>query len=199
LIMSWILEITPTGMVVDRSVGDLDTVATDNPKCRPVDNAIDCALLAIAALIGLQLVVTHLIPSTSAAKPNLQVIAVEQFRAASSADAEAMSRGLVTEIQHQLMHRSGIKVVVADDPYLKEHCLRLRGSISVDDSHVRVTAMVIENDSGTVVWSEVFRQSRSDELTDQVELARAIVSAMPGDTQKRVGSLEEQAGDGDET
>ena len=60
--------------------------------------------------------------------------------------------------------------------------LRLTGAVVVRDGQVRVTAIMIDNRSGEVTWSELFELSYTDVGTIPSAIARTIVEAWSAPT-----------------
>lgn len=179
LILSWLIQITPQGFVIEGSADSSPNVATAAAFSRPVDRAIDCSLVIAALVIGTQLATGALSTATAAASASSQTMVVVPFRVASGNDAVTFSEGLVIELQHEIATQTDITVIAPRDPYDVEDSLRLTGAVSVGENRVRVTATLIDNDDGAVTWSQVFARPRSDSLTAPVEFAQAIVAALP--------------------
>lgn len=185
LILSWLLEITPNGVVIDDSVAPRPN-ATPRPSPprpsprRPIDQTLDCGLVLAALLIAGQLAIGVLTTDTAAAESYPQRIAVMPFRVASANDAGALSEGLVIALQHELASRTAMTVLAPRDPYSITDCLSLSGAVAVGQDLVRVTATLIDNKTQIVTWSQVFELPRSDTLRTSGELARDIVAALPG-------------------
>ena len=180
LILSWLFDITPNGLVVDVSDASQNVAMQQVKSMRPFDQAVDCGLLFAALVIGIQLAVGSLsAQAESPAQAHSQRIAVLPFRVASGNGAEPFSEGLVIELQHELAKGTGFTVIAPRDPYLAINCLSLTGAVAVSDEHVRITVMVIDNNSGEVAWSQVFQPARTDSLTGPAEIAKQIIAALP--------------------
>ena len=177
LVLSWLFDITPNGLVVDDGT---DRSATTNAKHRGrFDQVIDCSLVLVALAIGAQLGFVAVSTSSVAASAPLQKIAIEPFRAATGSAADALAQGLVTDLQHEIVSKTAMTVIVPRESRLAEDSVSLAGCISVDEDHVRVTATLIDNHSGEVTWSSVIQRPWSDSLTLSAEIARDIVSVLP--------------------
>lgn len=179
LVLSWLFEITPNGLVIESADGSNHAATSESEPRRPLDQIIDCSLVVAALIIGAQLALGVLSTETIAAQTVSQKIAVVPFRVASGNEAETLSQGLLIELQHELASQSHITVIAPRDPYLTTDCLSLTGAVAVGESHVRITATMIDNDSGVVTWSEVFNRPRTDSLMAPVEFAQEIVAALP--------------------
>ncbi len=187
LILSWLLEITPQGVVRDPRSGSTRGGVRPAEPVRPLDRIIDCGLLAIALVIGAQLAFAE-VPTaeTDSSDHRGRIVAVGPFKAASGDYANELSAGLHAELQHQLTTRGGLKVV-GHDTAKKADRLTLEGTVAMNDSNVRVTVIAVESDSGAVVWSKVVERPRTDALTEQVEVADAIASSVLQEWRDHVG------------
>jgi len=179
IVMSWLLEITPEGLVID---GPEETATEIPSRARPVrivDRIIDFSLILAALAIGIQLAISAIGTDSEAAEGHSQKIAVAQFRAAAGEEAVNLSEGLAIELQHELARQYGVTVIASSDPGHLKGSLRLTGAISADGSFVRVAVTMIDFDTGVVTWSDVFERPRAELLAMPAQLAREIVAAMP--------------------
>jgi TolB-like protein len=184
IVMSWLLEITPDGLVIE---GAADIAQGSRPYTGPrriVDRVIDCSLILAALAIGAQLLVGALGTETEAAEANVQKIAVAPFRAATGDESLNLSEGLAIELQHELTKRYDVTVISSSDPEQLEGSLRLTGAVSTGDAYIRVAVTLIDFDTGVVAWSHAFEQPRAASLAVPAKLAREIAAAIPlaGDT-----------------
>jgi len=183
LILSWLFEITPDGLSIESAESTNHSGARTAKARRPLDQIIDCSLVLAALIIGVQLAVGVLTTESVAAQSHQHKIAVVPFRVASGNDADRLSEGLVIELQHELASQTHITVIAGRDPYLTTGSLSLTGVVAVGENVVRITATMIDTDTGTVTWSKVFEQPRTDLLMAPVEFAKEIVAALPGQFQ----------------
>lgn len=183
LLFSWLFEITPNGLRIESAAASgCSGVRVAGPR-RPLDKFIDCSLLLAALVIGVQLA-TDVISTESYAAPSIQQkIAVVPFRVASGNDAVRLSEGLVIELQHALAGQTHLTVIAGRDPYLTAGSLSLTGAVAVGESVIRVTATMIDNDTGALTWSRVFERPRNDSQIVPAEFAKKIVAALPGEFQ----------------
>lgn len=179
IIMSWLLEITPEGLVIDGPEEPATDLPTGNRPVRIVDRIIDFSLILAALAIGIQLAISAIGTDSEAAEGYSQKIAVAQFRAAGGEEAVNLSEGLAIELQHELSQQYGITVIASSDPDQLKGSLRLTGAVSTGEAYVRVAVTMIDFDSGAVTWSDVFEQRRKPKLAAPAELAQEIVAAMP--------------------
>ena len=179
LILSWMIEITPNGLIVDGTDRSPRVAQHEDEPRRPLDLAIDCSLLFAALVIGGQMAVGFLSAETMAAQTVLQKIAVLPFHVASGRSAEPLSQGLVVELQRELVDQAHMTVIAPREKYVANNSVSLTGSVAVGDTQVRVTAIIINNHTGEVIWSQSFEQPRADTITAPVRLAQEIVGALP--------------------
>ncbi len=179
LILSWLIDITPNGLVIEGADRSNHSATVETEPRRPFDQIIDCSLVLAALIIGAHLAVGVLSTETIAAQTHSQKIAVMPFRVASGNEAETLSQGLFVELQHELARQTHITVIAPGDPYLTTGCPSLTGAVAVSENHVRITATMIDNDTGAVTWSQVFERARTDSLMAPVEFAQEIVAALP--------------------
>lgn len=179
LIISWLVDITADGVVVDH--GKESTISTHaNPRPQRLFNCIlDCTLLIAAFAIGVQLATGILTTDTNAAQPMFPKITVLPFRIASGNNADAFAEGLIAEIEYELASNSGATVIASTDPILTSDCLSLTGAVAIGDQEVRITASMIDNETGAITWSQSFTRPRNVSLSTPVNFAREIVAALP--------------------
>ena len=177
--MSWLLEITPNGLVIEGPAEGARGCASGPGPTRIVDRVIDCSLILAALTISTQLAIGAMGTESEAAEAYSQKIAVAQFRAAAGEEAVSLSEGLAIELQHELAQQYGITVIASSDPEQLKGSLRLTGSVSVNDTFVRVAVTMIDFDSGVVAWSDVIQQPLARAHASPSELAREIIAAMP--------------------
>ena len=179
LILSWLIDITPNGLVIEGTDRSNHSATVENEPRRPFDQIIDCSLVLAALIIGAQLAVGALSTETNAAHTYSHKIAVVPFRVASGNEAETLSQGLFIELQHELASQTDITVIAPRDPYFSAGCLSLTGAVAIGENHIRITATMIDYDTGAITWSQVFERPRIDSLMAPVEFAREIVAALP--------------------
>ena len=176
LVLSWLIDITPDGLVAD--VGNAPattTIRTDGPASR----ILDCALLAAATVIGVQLATGLLIGNEVNAGSTVRRVAVEPFRILAAPDPEALSAGLVVQLQHQLGRNPQLFVIDAHDMYLTADTQRLAGVVVLDDASIHVTMTLVDNKSGEVTWSNAIYLPRERASIEIERLAVRIAEALP--------------------
>ena len=179
LILSWLIDITPDGLVLESASRPNHPSTKEAEPRRPFDQIIDCSLVLVALIIGAQLAVGVLSTESNAAPTSSQKIAVVPFRVASGNEAGTLSQGLVIELQHELVRQSHVTVIASRDPYLVTDSLSLTGAVAVGEQTVRITATMIDNSTGAITWSAVFERPRTNSLIAPVEFAQEIVAALP--------------------
>ena len=179
LILSWLIDITPDGLVLDSAENPGRNQVSDTSPRRPLDCIIDCALVLAAMAIGIQLAMGGLGAAAGVPKIGPQKIAVLTFRAASDNGAEALSEGLAIELQHEIQKEAGVLVIASNETYLTDDAQILSGCVAIDENEVRVTVTMTNNEDGSITWSQVFQRPRTDSLLAPSNLARDIVAALP--------------------
>jgi len=179
LILSWLIDITPDGLVMEGADGPTHAATEETRPRRALDRVIDCGLVLAALIISVQLAIGVLSTETNAASTYSQKIAVLPFHVAYGNDAATLSQGLFIELQHELASQTHMTVIAPRDPYLTEGCLSLAGAVSVGENQIRITVMMVDNDTEAVTWSQTFERPHSDSLMVPVELAQEIVASLP--------------------
>jgi TolB-like protein len=179
LILSWMIEITPDGLIVDNAGHAHRVASKEDQQRRPLEVTIDCSLLLVALIIGAQMTLGAFSSETSAAAVLLpQRVAVLPFDAASGRDTEALSHGLLAELQRELSMRRDITVIAPRDTY-PTASVRLAGSVAVGESQVRVNVIIVDNLTEQIIWSQAFEQPMDNAVVATVRLAQDIAAALP--------------------
>jgi len=180
IMMSWLFEITPDGLVVEspEEVFHNRSNKTGRPK-HIADHLIDLSLILASLVIGVQLAMVAIGREIGPAEGPVYRIAVTPFRAGTGEEAISLSEGLAIELQHALKQQFGITVIASSDPAQLKGSMRLTGSVSANKNVVRVAVTMIDFDSGEVTWSAAFQQPRSAAHTSSADLAQQIVAAIP--------------------
>ena len=179
IMMSWLFEITPDGLVVEASE-ETDYAWGDAAGRKHIaDRLIDFSLILAALAIGVQLAIGAVGDELEAAVAPAYKIAVMPFRAASSEEATSLSDALAVELQHALRQQFGITVIASSDPAQLKGSMRLTGAVSTSDTVIRVAVTMIDFDSGVVAWSAAFQLPRAESDLSSAELAQQIAVALP--------------------
>ena len=142
------------------------------------DQVIDCSLLLVAIVIGAELALASIGPGLLASPVTREELYVSRFSVVAESNSEALSGALQVELQYAIARLSGVKVIVPDDSRKIISGSSLRGSVSVGDNDIQVTAIVVDNKTGELAWSEVLRFSIKDSGGTPRSIASGIVSAM---------------------
>ena len=178
LILSWLFEVTPEGLVLDNeAIGCCGDTSYDARRSR-FDQVIDCSLLLVAIVIGAELALTSIGPGLLASPVPREELHISRFSVVSESNSEALSGALQVELQYAIARLSGVKVIVPDGSWKISSGSSLRGSVSVGDNDIQVTAIVVNNQTGELAWSEVLRFSIKDSGGTPRSIASGIVSAM---------------------
>lgn len=179
IVLSWLLEITPQGLVLDDTRTFAHGRASVAASQRVVDRLIDSSLILAALAIGVQLAVAAIGTDAEAMDADPYAVAVMPFRASSSGDALHLAEGLSVELQHALGNFDGVAVIDSSDPEHLRGSKRLTGTVSATAASVRITVTLIDFDSGVVAWSEAFEKPLALTHKTAAELAQEIVAAIP--------------------
>lgn len=178
VIMSWILEITPDGLIIDNSRDFESGSAAITGHSKIVDRIIDCSLILAALAIGTQLAIGAVGNESLAAGTSSHRISVMPFRAAGGDMATGLSNSITIELQHELSRQLGITVIAASNPDRLKGSMSLTGAASTNQTSMRVAVTLVDFDSGVIAWSDVFERPRADSLAAPAEIARDIVAAL---------------------
>ncbi len=202
LVISWVYEITPDGIV---KTSDVPQGASIRPRTgRRIDRMIIAALaLAILALLAERFVRAPEAPEPelgavrdtagTGAAPTARSIAVLPFVNMSADPAnEYFSDGMSEEILNTLAEVDGLQVAArtasfqfrGDSADLAEVGERLKvgavldGSVRRAGNSVRISAQLVDVVDGYQIWSQTFDRSLDDVFAVQTEIAREIVAAL---------------------
>lgn len=178
LTFSWLVDITPDGLVVEHDFDGNDSSERKPTVRRGIDYAIDGSLVIAALLLGSQLMAAIIVDDAIEEIEPLK-IAILPFQFSHGDESESIAHSLVAELQHELATAGGAVVIIAEEPYLSDGCIRLAGNVSVDDTHVRVTATIVDNETGAITWTQVFQRARDDLLTLPAQFAHDIALSLP--------------------
>jgi len=179
IIMSWLFEITPDGLVAE---APQETPRNWSRSSRPkhiADRLIDGSLILAALAIGVQLAVGTLLGETAATESVSQKIAVMPLRANAGEDAASFSEGLGIELQHALRQQLGVTVIASTNAQQLKGSMSLTGAVTTSETLIRVAMTMVDFETGEVVWSAAFQRPRSGNSTLSSKLARQIVAALP--------------------
>ena len=178
LILSWLFEVTPGGLVLDQEPGGALAGARSDPPRSRFDQVIDCSLLVVAILIGAELALSSIASNLQAAPVRSEEVYISAFPVVSESNSEAFSDALQVELQHELARLATVKVVAPASPSKLITGSSLTGSVSVTDEEIQVTAIVVSNQSGELTWSEVLHFSTTDSGGTPRSIARGVVAAL---------------------
>ena len=179
ILMSWLFEITPDGLVIEGTIDIGDDRSTSTGPKHIADRLIDGSLILAALAIGAQLAFGTLGVGIEAAEYPSYKIAVLPFRATAGEEATGLSEGLAIELQHALRHQLGVTVIGSSNPAQLQGSISLTGAVSANETVVRAAVTMVDFDSGVVVWSAAFQRPRAESYTSSSDLAHQIVAALP--------------------
>lgn len=199
MVMAWAFELTPEGIRPTQSITPDDSIA---PKTgRMLDYAILLLLLVVAAMMGLRGMQTAtgegglIAPLAARPAPALQApsIAVLPFADLSpQGDQEYFADGVSEELLNVLAQVRDMKVAGRTSSFAfkgRQEDLReigrvlnvahiVEGSVRKSGNTVRITAQLIEADSGFHLWSETYDREMTNIFEVQDEIAASILRAL---------------------
>ena len=118
-------------------------------------------------------------------------------------DQEYIADGITEELMVNLANVPGMKVVgrttafafKGQSPDARELGKRLNvnailsGSVRVADDRLRVTAQLMDAESGFELWAETYDRARTDVIGIQEEIARSIVARLRGQAEPRAPNV----------
>lgn len=202
LVISWVYEITPEGIV---KTSEVSQEASIRPR---TGRRIDRMIIAALAIATLALLAERFMSARDAVEPEIadtreapgdgavpttRSIAVLPFVNMSADPAnEYFSDGMSEEILNTLAQVEGLRVAArtasfqfkGDSADLTEVGERLKvgavldGSVRRAGNSVRISAQLVDVVDGYHIWSKTFDRSLDDVFAVQTEIAREIVDAL---------------------
>ncbi len=192
LVFAWVFELTPQGLKKEKYVDRSQSVTTQTG--RKLDRVI---IVVLVAAVGFLLADKFLLrpadePAISSAQ-NLNSVAVLPFvNMSGAADNEYFSDGLTETLLHMLAQVPELKVAARTSAFAfkgRDEDIRqiaealdvatvLEGSVQRAGVRVRITAQLIEADSGFHLWSQTYDRNLDDIFTVQDEIASSVAGAL---------------------
>jgi TolB-like protein/Tfp pilus assembly protein PilF len=197
MIFSWVYELTPEGLKREK---DIDRSQSISPETGRKINVLIIIMLALAIVL---LIADRLIPETTqvAQTPAIEVtkaipdhsIAVLPFvNMSNDPDQEYFSDGISEELLNVLAQYPDLRVAARtssfqfkgkspdiEDVAEKLHVNHvLEGSVRKSGNTLRITAQLIEADTGYHLWSETYDRELIDVFAIQDEISAAIGNAL---------------------
>lgn len=177
LILAWLFEVTPSGLVLDQTTGTCRVAEPIERARSRFDRMIDCSLLLVAVVIGAQLAITSLFSNLHASPISAEDLYISRFSVVAEARSEAFSSALQIELQHELSRMQAVRVIVPTDRASRTSGSSLAGSVSITGNEIQVTAIMFSNQSGELSWSEVLHFSIQESGGTPRSIAKGIVTA----------------------
>ena len=163
---------------MDKDAGNGCRTLSYEAKRSRFDQVIDCSLLLVAIVIGAELALTSIGPTLLASPVETEELYVNRFSIVSELNSEALSAALQIELQYEVARLPNVRVVVPTDSKDVFDGWSLNGSVTVGDTDVQITTIVVSNRSGELAWSDVLRISIKDSGGTPRSMAKSIVSAL---------------------
>lgn len=205
VLLAWTLQITEQGLVVDESEG-ARVPASAVVRLRSIDYVIAVSLLLIMGILAFQLATTRdsgLIITTDSGQYELPRIDLRSISRNSiavmpfvnlGADPEGkyLGLGLAEEVLNLLANIRELKVPSrqlsfryqdgGEDLHTIAKELRVRnileGSVQGDGNEMRITAQLIDADTGYHLWSKTYKRQNTNMLLIRDEIAQAVVDSL---------------------
>jgi len=196
LVLAWIFDLTASGLV-EANKAAVDYGRLQLSTARLVELGLLLALVGLVGFLYLERLSSLESPAEVAAedsaranRPSVAVMAFENM--SDDPSAEYFGDGLAEEILNLLAQLTELDVAARTSSFYykgKQVDLRevgrklnvnhvLEGSVRRSGNRVRVTAQLIEMDSGFHVWSETFDRDYLDIFQIQDQIAMQVVSTM---------------------
>ncbi|MGS2721490.1 hypothetical protein [Paraglaciecola aestuariivivens] len=185
-IFAWAFELTPEGVKLSKDVEYHESITHETGS--KINVALVVSLLLALAYIGYDKLFTYQIDESKALS-----IAVLPFADMSpDKSQEYFSDGIAEEILNSLARLKQLQVIARTSSFQfkdKQQDIRkiaqtlganyvLEGSVRKDKNQLRVTAQLIEAESGIHLWSQTYDRQLSDIFSLQDELTYAITQAL---------------------
>ena len=190
IVLGWRYDLTKDGVVRTKR---LDQTADADLSVHGVDYAIILALtvVAIVSAYGLSRVTETL----DVAYPPGSIAVLPFIDLSPDGDQEHLGDGLAETLIHRLTQNPRLQVTARTSSFsFKDKNLDIRaiagqlncsvvleGSIQKMGNLLRITAQLIDGESGTHLWSKVFNRTKEDFFLVQDDIAHAIVSTLKTD------------------
>lgn len=191
LIFAWAYELTPEGLKREKDVDPGESVAGDTG--RRLNYLIIGTLTVAVAVLLLDKYLLTAGPSAVESGGRPSTIAVLPFESMSSnPEDENFADGLTEELLNSLAKIGELGVVGRTSSFYykgKPQDLReigaalevahvLEGSVRRDGDRLRITAQLIQTDSGLHVWSDTFDRTLDDIFAIQEEISGQVANAL---------------------
>ncbi|HEY5774940.1 MAG TPA: hypothetical protein VIS57_02540 [Xanthomonadales bacterium] len=207
LIFSWVFEITPEGIKRESEIDRTQSV-TQNTGRKLDRTIISFLTLAVILLLGERFMHGgNEVPSGAAPAANVeQAVAVQEpssegvhsvailpfVNMSSDPEQEYFSDGLAEELLNRLAQNNQLRVAARTSSFQFKGQNRdigdigrqlkvsnvLEGSVRKSGNRLRITAQLIQVDSGFHLWSETYEREMDDVFAIQDDIALAITRAL---------------------
>ncbi|HEY0672823.1 MAG TPA: tetratricopeptide repeat protein [Longimicrobiales bacterium] len=165
-------------------------IDTRRRRAQPVLLATTLVIIALIALIAL----ARRRDQPAALQPGTSIVVLPFADQSPRGDHEYFADGMTEELMVKLANTPGLKVMgrttafafKGQTPEPRELAARLNvdailtGSVRVAENRLRITAQLLDAESGFELWSETYDREQSDVLAVQEEIARSIVARLSG-------------------
>jgi len=203
IVLAWTLQITDAGVVIDTSPDGIGPGS--EIKLRSVDYVIAVTLILILGFLSYQLVdrddAVYIatesgqfrLPTIEAGPISPNSIAVLPFvNLGADREQEFLGLGLAEEVLNLLANIKELKVPSRQMSFqykdgetdIQDIARKLRvknileGSVQGDGSELRITAQLIDAESGYHLWSQTYKRENTSMLAIRDEIAQSVVDSL---------------------
>jgi len=193
LVFAWVYEMTPEGLKRESEIDPAQSITLHTGR------KLDRVIIGVLALAVVALGVRQFLlpgggaPASKAAAKGTSSIAVLPFEDYSEKkDQEYFSKGIAEEILNLLAQTNALRVAARTSSFaFASHDTDIRdigrkldvstvleGSVRKAGPRIRITAQLIDVDSGYHMWSETYDREYTDIFKIQDEIASAIIDSL---------------------
>jgi len=193
LVFAWVYEVTPEGVKRETEVDRSKSIAPQTGR------KLDRAIIGILVLVVITLCVRlFIMPGVTPSAPvaenaggaSIAVLPFEDY--SENKDQEYFSKGIAEEILNLLAKTNSLRVAArtssfafaSDDTDIRDIGRKLdvatvlEGSVRKAGPTIRITAQLIDVDSGYHLWSETYDRDFTDIFRIQDEIAASIIGSL---------------------
>ena len=189
IVLAWIFDITPSGVVVTSNLDASDTsVKSVKKTARILEGVIIAGIVVALGTAGY----FHYSTRATLGDPPPSIAVLPFANLSDNQENEYFSDGIAEEILNALVKLEGLQVAARTSSFAFKGTNRnvreigqelnvnhvLEGSVRRAGERLRVTVQLIKVEDGFHVWSENYERTMDDVFAIQDEISRAIVEAL---------------------
>jgi hypothetical protein len=180
MILSWLFEVTPDGLVLDNDAAPTSHGVNADTNRSRFDQVIDCSLLLVAIVIGAELAFASVGSTLMASPATIETLTINRFSVTTGPRSDAFAGALQVELQHEVGRMPNVKVLVPGNDRLPTSASSLTGSVTMADTEIQITAVIVNNETGELVWSDTVSLSAPETGGSPRAIAKGIVTTLEG-------------------